>query len=207
MAEQGDCTKLKYCLTIVRERERALYELAESQGGYFDLQQARQAGYSAQLLGHHQQQGRVLRIRRGIYRLQYFPVGEAEDLMVPWLWSERTGVFSHETALALYQLSDTLPGHVDLTVPLDWKKRRLRVPPGLILHFDDVPAEERTWRDYIPVVTAARAVVDCARDHRAPDIVWDALMQGLERRLFRRERVAEALEYCAPYRSPSPIPS
>lgn len=191
----------------MQEREKALYQLAEAQGGYFDLQQARQAGYSAQLLSHHQQQGRIQRIRRGIYRLQYFPVWEAEDLMVPWLWSERTGIFSHETALALHELSDSLPGHVDLTVPLEWKKRRLRVPSGVVLYFDDVPADERAWRGYFPVVTAARAILDCARDHRSPDIVWGALVHGFQRVLFSRERVAEALDYCAQFRLPSPITS
>ncbi len=44
-------------------------------------------------------------MRRGVYRLVHFPVGDHEDLTAVWLWSEREGVFSHETALALHDLS------------------------------------------------------------------------------------------------------
>src|SRR5208337_2168977 len=64
------------------------------------------AGYSTQLLLKHIRSGRVTRVRRGVYRLVHFPAGEHENLAVLWLWSERMGVFSHHTALALHGLSD-----------------------------------------------------------------------------------------------------
>jgi len=59
-------------------------------------------------------------VRRGVYRLEHFPAGEHEDLVALWLWTDRAGVFSHETALALHGLSDTLPSNpVDgLVIPL-----------------------------------------------------------------------------------------
>ena len=56
-------------------------------------------------------------VRRGIYRLVHFPASDHEDLVVLWLWSEQAGVFSHETALALHDLSDALPGKVHMTLP------------------------------------------------------------------------------------------
>src|SRR5687768_2373690 len=86
-----------------------LYETAVGQEGLFTSLQAADAGYSAQLLVHHVRSGRVLRVRRGIYRIVHFPAGEHEELVAAWLWSERAGVFSHQTALALHELSDVLP--------------------------------------------------------------------------------------------------
>ena len=53
-------------------------------------------------------------------------------------------MFSHETALALHELSDVLPGTIHLTLPAHDAKRRLRVPPGVELHFDDVEGRHRT---------------------------------------------------------------
>jgi hypothetical protein len=44
-------------------------------------------------------------VRRGIYRLVHFPAGQHEELVVAWLWSERVGIVSHQTALALHELS------------------------------------------------------------------------------------------------------
>ena len=53
-----------------------LYETAAAQEGFFTTRQAADAGYSSQLLVHHAAGGRVTRVRRGIYRLVHFPVGE-----------------------------------------------------------------------------------------------------------------------------------
>src|SRR5699024_9909781 len=83
-----------------------LYEIASAQEGLFTTQQAAEAGYSPQLLVHHIRGGRMLRVRRGIYRLVHFPAGEHEELVTVWLWSEQAGVLSHETALGLHGLSD-----------------------------------------------------------------------------------------------------
>ena len=54
----------------------------------------------------------MLRLRRGIYRLVHFPAGEHEELIELWLWTERTGLASHQTALALHGLSDALPAQL-----------------------------------------------------------------------------------------------
>src|SRR5690349_14504727 len=86
-----------------------LFETAAAQEGLFTTQQAAEAGYSPQLLVHHVHRGRIVRVHRGIYRLVHFPAGEHEELVAAWLWSERMGVVSHQTALALHGLSDALP--------------------------------------------------------------------------------------------------
>ncbi len=77
-----------------------LYENAAAQAGYFTTQQAAEAGYAPPLVHRYLASGKITRIRRGVYRMVHFPAGEDEDLVVFWLWSDREGVFSHETALA-----------------------------------------------------------------------------------------------------------
>ena len=115
-----------------------LYEIAAPQGGYLTLAQAAAAGYSSRLVEYHVKSGRMERVARGIFRLVHFPPTDNEDLVVFWLWSEQKGVFSHETALALHELSDALPAKIHMTLPDGWRRRRLRVPRGLILHYGDV---------------------------------------------------------------------
>src|SRR5690349_15577310 len=116
----------------------SLYEVAAPQAGYFQLAQARAAGYSPPLLEYYVREGRVERVGRGIFRLAHFPPSDHEDLVIAWLWSDRLGVFSHETALLLHELSDALPARQHMTVPSAWARRRLRVPKNLILHFADL---------------------------------------------------------------------
>ena len=87
----------------------ALFDVAQGQHGYFTTSQAAAVGYSPQLLHKYLQNRTVARIRRGVYRLVHFPASQEEDLVPLWLWSDQIGVFSHETALALQDLSDALP--------------------------------------------------------------------------------------------------
>jgi predicted transcriptional regulator of viral defense system len=174
-----------------------LFETAAGQEGLFTTQQAAEAGYSPQLLVHYVQRGRAVRVRRGIYRLVHFPAGEQEELVAVWLWSEQAGVVSHQTALALQQLSDALPTHVHLTLPSSWQRRRFRVPAGVVLHHADVPPEDRTWFGAVPITTPARSLNDCAREGLSPELLRHATWQALRRGLVIKTElrgVEEALE-------------
>jgi len=168
-----------------------LYETAAAQAGYFTTQQAAEAGYSPPLLHKYLANGKVARERRGVYRLVHFPAGAEEDLVVHWLWSNREGVFSHETALARHDLSDVLPHQVEMTVPLSWKRRRLRVPEGLVLHYADLAPEEHVWHGPVPITAAVRTVRDCASVGVSPEFVEQAVRQGVARGLFREDELAD----------------
>ena len=122
----------------------ALLDLAVAQSGYFTTGQAATLGFSPELLIHHKHAGRILRARRGIYRVRHLPSQEDEDLVVVWLWCARAGVFSHATALALHGLSDILPDVAELTLPLKWRARRLRAPAGVVLHHADLASADQT---------------------------------------------------------------
>jgi hypothetical protein len=45
-----------------------------------------------------------------------------------WFWSGQKGVFSHETALMLHDLSGVLPHEKHMTVPAAWAYLRLQRP-------------------------------------------------------------------------------
>lgn len=166
-----------------------LFEFAVGQDGHFTTKQAAEAGYSSQLLLKYLKNGRVTRVRRGVYRMVHFPAGEHEDLATLWLWSEKEGVFSHETALMLHDLSDALPRKMNLTLPTSWAKRRLRVPKGVLLHHGDVPKRERVELGAVPVTNVRRTLVDCVEAHVSPELIDAALGQARARGLLDKEDV------------------
>jgi len=176
-----------------------LFETASTQEGYFTTQQAAEAGYSSQLLLKHIRAGRVARAQRGIYRLVHYPVGEHEDLVTAWLWSERTGLISHQTALALHGLSDALPAQLHLTLPAAWRKRRFRVPAGVVLHHADVPPDDRTWFGAVPATSAQRSLNDCARAGMSPDLLRQAARQAVRRGLVARTELGDVEEALTPF--------
>lgn len=182
-----------------RPQWRRLYAVASAQDGYFTTAQAAGAGYSRQLLRKHRGAGRVVVVTRGIYRIVDFPACEHDDLVVAWLWTGQEGVVSHGSALLLHELSDALPARAHLTVPESWRRRRLRVPAGIILHFADIDPSQRSWIGPVPVTSVARTLIDCASSHVAPDLVNQAYRQALHRGLIRRDSVPAVTAYLAPY--------
>jgi predicted transcriptional regulator of viral defense system len=178
---------------------QSLYDTAASQEGLFTTRQAAAAGYSDPLLAHYQKVGRIARIRRGIYRLVLFPSGEQEDLVTAWLWTDALGVLSHQTALALQDLSDALPGQIHLTLPLTWRHRRLRVPQGLVLHYADVPLQDRSWNGAVPVTSIRRTLNDCALEGFSPDLLRQATKQALARGLATKAELTDVERSLKPF--------
>ena len=93
-----------------------LYQLAEQQAGYFSTRQARTVGLTRPLLSYYTKTGYLQRIQRGVYRLTRFPEMPLADLFVAWLVAGPRAVISHESALAVYDLTDVLPSEIHLTV-------------------------------------------------------------------------------------------
>lgn len=156
-----------------------LYQIAEAQAGYFTTAQARQAGFSYPLLAHYVKSGRILRIRRGVYRLAHFPEMPHADLYIAWLSAGPKAVISHESALLLYGLTDLLPAEIHLTVPRT-ASRRL---PGVRFHTSHLEPEEVTGRQGLPVTTLPRTLSDLIRSGVADEWIAQAVQQALERGL------------------------
>jgi predicted transcriptional regulator of viral defense system len=166
----------------------SLYQLALARGGFFRNVDAAEAGFSKQLLYKHVLAGRLERAMRGVYRLAHFPPGDQDELIGLWVWSDEAGVFSHETALSLHQLSDALPSRIHMTLPRSWE-RRAAVPPLLVLHHANVPESDRTWVGNVPVTTIGRTLRDAVDAGVDPDLIAQAIAQGTARKLVRREDV------------------
>jgi predicted transcriptional regulator of viral defense system len=176
-----------------------LFETAVGQEGLFTTQQAAEAGYSPQLLVHYVRTGRAVRVHRGIYRLVHFPAGEHEELITAWLWSERAGVISHQTALALHGLSDAMPAHLHLTFPSAWRRRRFRVPSGVVLHYADVPSEDRAWFGPVPTTNPRRTLRDCASEGISPELLRQAAQQALRRGLVTKSELGDVKKVLKPF--------
>lgn len=168
-----------------------LFEVAAAQGGYFTTSQAAVAGYSTHLLRKHIHAGRVIHPQRGVYRLVHYPATEHEELVPAWLWSEQTGVLSHQTGLSLHGLSDVLPTQVHLMLPEAWRRRRLRVPAGVVVHYGDVAPQARSWFGPVPATNVGRTLNDCAGDGLSPELLRQAAHQALRRGLVNHDELGD----------------
>lgn len=192
LAMNGRIPYIIYMLTTAPNQDQ-LYETAAAQQGLFTVHQAALAGYSSHLVLYHAKSGNFQRVQRGVYRLTRFPAGDQEDLVALWLWSERLGVFSHATALNLLDLSDALPAQVHMTLPVAWRRSRLKVPGGVRLYFANVDPQDRTWVDAVPVTAPLRTITDCVATHVPADQLQQAAAQVVARGLASADEVRTVL--------------
>ena len=139
---------------------RRLYEFAVSQGGYFTAAQAKAAGYPKQLQHYHAKRGNWVREDRAIYRLWEWPRSGYEDLVLWTLWSGGAAIVSHQTAMAVHDISDLMPAKVHLTVPPGFRKKP---PPVIVIHRGLLSPHEIEQHEGFRVTTPLRALVDAAR--------------------------------------------
>ena len=179
---------------MARETFRRLYETAESQQGYFTAKQAKECGFSESAQHYHVQVGNWVREHRGIYRLARFPQTDESHLVLWSLWSRdrqerRQGVYSHETALAIHDLSDVMPSKLHLTVPRRFR-RNSEVPPVLVLHYADLPQSDIERRAGFRVTRPLRTIVDLAHTGDIPrDLLSQALREALSRGMITRAQI------------------
>ena len=171
-----------------------LYRIAEIQQGYFSTKQAKQAGYAENTHPYHVHAGNWIREQRGIYRLARFPSAPQSDLVKWSLWSrDRTdtpqGVYSHVTALSIYELSDVMPSKLHMTVPYSFR-RNSTTPPILILHKADIDDRDIERMTGFKVTRPLRTILDLmAEDKTSRHIIKQALEQALQRGLITRTAI------------------
>jgi predicted transcriptional regulator of viral defense system len=173
-----------------------LFEFAEGQEGYFTAKQAAAAGYQLGSQAHHVKSANWVRVERGIYRLARFPQSPEEQLVIYSLWSrnragEPQGVYSHQTALSIHELSDVNPARLHMTVPTAFR-RRANAPGILILHRGELGAADVEQRHGFAVTRPLRAVADVAgAESVSRDIVKQALTEGRQRGLITTQEISE----------------
>ena len=168
-----------------RPDHERLFQLASEQAGYFTTAQARRCGFSHALVGHHARAGgRVLRVRRGLYRFRPDPSSPREDVFAAWLSVDGgagEAAVSHDSALELLGLSDVVPDAVHVTIPRSQRYRP--APPGVRVHTTTrtLAPGDVVIRDGIRVTAVERSIVDAAQLGTAPEQVIAAATQAVDR--------------------------
>ncbi|MGH8544269.1 MAG: type IV toxin-antitoxin system AbiEi family antitoxin domain-containing protein, partial [Gammaproteobacteria bacterium] len=173
-----------------------IYSIAERQGGYFTTSQAHVAGVSDQQLHYLVKSGSIERAAHGIYRLQRFPAQRFEDVIVASLWAGEGAVASHETALAVYGLTEAMPRVIHVTVPRRFRGKR----KGVVVHTAHLREDERTIREGVPVTSPARTIRDIAVRY-GPSEAAEAGREAIARGIITRRRLTRELANDAEARS------
>ncbi len=172
-----------------QESQAGLFAVAEAQGGFFTAKQAEAAGFDRTNHAYHVRSGKWTREYRGIYRLKQYPLPPDSDLILWSLWSRGRddvpqGVYSHETALRIFDLSDNMPAKLRMTVPGKFR-RGADIPSILVLHYADLALTDMEEREGFRVTRPMRTILDLiAAGGLSPDLLTQAFDEARNRGLI-----------------------
>jgi predicted transcriptional regulator of viral defense system len=180
-----------------REASRRLFDFVEQQQGFFTTKQAKAAGFAENTHPYHVQAGNWIREHRGIYRLALFPAADRPDLVLWSLWSrnrkeEVEGVYSHQTALSLYELSDLNPAKLHMTVPTSFR-RNSDIPGIVVLHYRDLLKNEIQAGAGYKYTRPLRTILDLIEAGTVErTFIRQALRQAVDHGLITRQQLRNA---------------
>jgi len=180
-----------------REYQKAA-ELAADQHGYLTTAQALEVGISRDTVRKMAKRGALERLSWGVYRIPAFPLSPFAEYMEAVLWpAGPVGVISHESALAIRDVSDVNPAKVHITLPKAFRVRRT-LPGHLVIHKDDLPEVDVTRVEGIPTTTIRRAIEDCFRTHLGPALLRQAIEEGEREGYLKPSEAIELRERVLP---------
>ncbi|MBN2478770.1 MAG: type IV toxin-antitoxin system AbiEi family antitoxin domain-containing protein [Parachlamydiales bacterium] len=170
-------------------KNKSLFEIADNQQGFFTAKQAIKCGISSKNHAYFVKTGKWIKEGRGLYRLSNYPIVERPDLMRLYLWSRNShdipqGVFSHSTALMIYDLSDVMPEKIYMTVPKNFK-RRSKIPEILQIHKKNLLKEDIRYYLDVKVTTPIRTIIDIIEENLvSKELIYQAIQEALSRGLI-----------------------
>ena len=172
--------------------KRKLFEIANAQDGFFTVKQAiEEAHYHKANFRYHVHAGNWVKEGRGLYRLADYPISREIDLIRIWFWTRDRktdrpkGFFSHETALALWDISDLNPAKTHITVPEGFR-RNSKTPNGVVLHLEKRPLLKDKF-GILEIATPLQAIGQVVESETQPEeVIESALNDGLRRGIIIR---------------------
>lgn len=175
-------------------KEDKLFEVADRQQGYFTAAQAKECEYYDSHFTRYLSSGEWSKIGRGVYRLARYPLSDRPDLIEWSLWSrnkqgEVQGVWSHETALDLYELCDIMPAKLHLTVPHNFRKST-SIPPVLKLYRADLEEKDWTEQQGYRVTTPIKTLLNLAESRQiSDDLLKQAIIEGRKKGILPKHLI------------------
>lgn len=179
-----------------------LFEIADRQQGFFTAKQAESCGYNRSNFHLKVASNEWTQEGRGIYHLGRYPVTDRPELVLWSLWSRNAndipqGVWSHETALDIHELSDVMPAKMHMTVPSNFRRRK-ELPKILCLHRANLVYADIEERQGYKVTTPLRTIIDCVTEGTVADnFIFQAIHQALKRGLILKNEL-KAIEQTMP---------
>ena len=175
-------------LARTRGRDHVLAELADRQHGVVSREQLIRLGLKPGAIGRRIRAGRLHQLHPGVYSVGHRVLSRKARWMAAVLASGPDAVLSHWSAAALWGIRPNGRTRIDLTVP-----HRSRSSELICRHISQIPPDERSVKDGIPVTSVPRSTFDLARTVDL-DTTVSMLREAEYHELYDRLSLSDLLE-------------
>jgi very-short-patch-repair endonuclease len=171
-----------------RDSDAEIAAVAERQYGVVSRLQLRECGLKESAIDRRLRAGRLHQLHPAVYSVGHKLIPREGRWMAAVLTSGPDAVLSHWSAAALWMIRPNARTRVDVTVP-----HRSRSSDRIRRHISQLPADERTVEEGIPVTTVPRTILDLAATEDA-DLVENLLRESEFLQLSDRLSLPDLLE-------------
>ena len=178
--------------------EKAIATLARTQHGYVTRWQLLHLGLGRRAIEYRVTIGSLIPVYAGVYAVGHIPLGQEANAHAAVLACGDGAVLSHGSAAALWKYIKHWPRQVDVTAPVDRRRRGIKVHRSKTLTRRDIARQLG-----VPVTSPARTVFDMA-----PRFKTDAALRRSSTTPASRGRsTCRTSASCSPATRATPRPS
>ncbi|MCD4693633.1 MAG: type IV toxin-antitoxin system AbiEi family antitoxin domain-containing protein [Calditrichales bacterium] len=157
--------------------------------GYAYLKDLKAAGIHTSTIRKLIQQGTIVKIKPGLYKLSDLPQVENQGMIDIYMAMPKA-VVCLTSALAYYELTTFLPGIITISLPRDEKPVKLSYPPQQIFYFSYKNyimgiKKIKTESGYFNIYEKEKTIADCFRYRNKMGL--DIALEGLNNYLSKPE--------------------
>ena len=179
-----------------------LIKYFQNNGGIARFSGILKAGFHSDSLAVLEQNGKVEKISRGLYRLTDYIPGSHPDLVSASLQAPR-GVICLLSALAFHEVTNEIPKYVDIAIPRNTHANKIKYPPVRFYRFASQAweagiGEHKIDGHIIRVYSLAKTIVDCFkfRNKIGVNVARDALKVAISEKNISPKEIMRYAKIC-----------
>lgn len=165
----------------MQNKTQKIINYFKTHGGMIRFSSIRNAGFHTDILRALEQEGKIEKVVRGIYKLAHYDIGSHPDLVMASMQAPK-GVICLLSALAFHEATSEIPRYVDIAISSGAHANRIKYPPVKFYRFASMVweagiEEHKISGHKIRIYSLAKTVADCFkfRNKIGIDVAREAL--------------------------------
>lgn len=186
----------------MQRRRQELINFFQSHGGVVRFSTVLKAGFHPDFLIALEDEGKIEKIGRGLYRLTNYTPGSHPDLVTASLQASR-GVVCLLSALSFHEATSEIPKYVDIAIPRGTHANRIKYPPVRFYRFAPkvwkAGIENREIESHkVKIYGLAKTIADCFkfRNKIGMDVASEALKVAVTEKGIKPKEIMRYAKIC-----------